>query len=195
MRGLFGRLYVMTLRWAAHRRAPWLLACLSFAESSFFPIPPDVMLAPMVLAKPKRAWALAALTTVASVLGGLFGYLLGHYALEFVLPLLERFQYMEHYNLAQSWFERWGFWIILVFGGFSPIPYKLFTITAGATALNPLLFIAASVISRGLRFFVVAWLLAWGGPRIEPWLRLYIERIGWATVALLLAGIAVAGLR
>src|SRR5699024_3099633 len=128
VRGLFGRLYVMTLRWAAHRRAPWLLACLSFAESSFFPIPPDVMLAPMVLAKPKRAWALAALTTVASVLGGLFGYLLGHYALEFVLPLLERFQYMEHYNLAQSWFERWGFWIILVFGGFSPIPYKLFTI-------------------------------------------------------------------
>lgn len=195
MRGLFGRLYVMTLRWAAHRRATWLLAFLSFTESSFFPIPPDVMLAPMVLAKPKRAWVLATITTVASVLGGLFGYLLGHYALELVLPMLERLHYMDHYHQAQSWFERWGFWIILVFGGFSPIPYKLFTITAGATALNPLLFIVASLISRGARFFLVAWLLAWGGPRIEPWLRLYIERIGWATVALLVAGMAVVGLR
>lgn len=153
------------------------------------------MLAPMVLAKPKRAWVLAAITTIASVLGGLVGYLLGHYALEFVLPVLERLHYMDHYHLAQSWFERWGFWIILVFGGFSPIPYKLFTITAGATALNPLLFVAASLISRGARFFLVAWLLAWGGPRIEPWLRLYIERIGWATVALLAAGVAVIGLR
>lgn len=195
MRGLFGRLYVMTLRWAAHRRATWLLAALSFAESSFFPIPPDVMLAPMVLARPRRAWLLAAITTVASVIGGLFGYLLGHYALEFVLPLLERLNYMDHYHLARSWFERWGFWIILVFGGFSPIPYKLFTITAGATALNPLLFIAASLISRGARFFLVAWLLAWGGPRIEPWLQTYIERIGWATVLLLVVGAAVLGMR
>lgn len=193
MTGLFGRLYDIVLRWAAHKRATWLLGILSFTESSFFPIPPDVMLAPMVLAGPRRAWLLATITTVASVVGGLFGYLLGHFALEFVLPLLERLNYLDYYHLAQSWFERWGFWIILV-AGFSPIPYKLFTIAAGAAALNPLVFILASLVGRGGRFFLVAGLLAWGGPRLEPWLRTYIERIGWATVVLLAAGIAVAGM-
>src|SRR5690606_34791017 len=101
----------MVLGWAAHRRAPWLLGAMSFAESSFFPIPPDVMLAPMVLARPRRAWGLAAITTVASVLGGLFGYLIGYFALELVLPLLERLDYMHQYELAHAWFERWGFWV------------------------------------------------------------------------------------
>jgi membrane protein YqaA with SNARE-associated domain len=128
------------------------------------------------------------------VAGGLFGYLLGHFALELILPLLERLGYLTHYQLAQGWFERWGFWIILI-AGFSPIPYKLFTIAAGAAALNPLVFILASLAGRGGRFFLVAGLLAWGGPRLEPWLRTYIERIGWATVALLAAGIAFAGFR
>lgn len=194
MKGLFGRLYDMVLGWAAHRRAPWLLGLLSFAESSFFPIPPDVMLAPMALARPQKAWLLATITTLTSVAGGLFGYLLGYFALELVLPLLERLGYMEHYHLARAWFERRGFWIVLI-AGFSPIPYKLFTITAGAAALNPLLFVIASLIGRGGRFYLVAGLLAWGGPRLEPWLRTYIERIGWATVALLAVGIAIAGVR
>lgn len=195
MIGLFGRLYDMVLRWAAHRRAPWLLGAMSFAESSFFPIPPDVMLAPMVLARPRQAWVLATITTVTSVLGGLFGYLIGYFALELVLPLLERFGYMDHYELARAWFERWGFWVILVVGGFSPIPYKLFTVAAGAVVLNPLVFVLASLAGRGGRFFLVAGLLAWGGPRLEPWLRTYIERIGWTTVALLVVGVAVAGLQ
>ncbi len=194
MKGLFGRLYDMVLGWAAHRRAPWLLGLLSFAESSFFPIPPDVMLAPMALARPQKAWLLATITTLTSVAGGLFGYLLGYFALELVLPLLERLGYMEHYHLARAWFERRGFWIVLI-AGFSPIPYKLFTIAAGAAALNPLLFVIASLIGRGGRFYLVAGLLAWGGPRLEPWLRTYIERIGWATVALLAVGIAIAGVR
>lgn len=194
MKGLFGRLYDMVLRWAAHRRATWILGLLSFAESSFFPIPPDVMLAPMVMARPRRAWLLATITTVASVAGGLFGYLLGHFALELILPLMERFHYLEHYYLAQSWFERWGFWIIVI-AGFSPVPYKLSTIAAGAAALNPVLFLLASIIGRGGRFYAVAGLLAWGGPRLEPWLRTYIERIGWATVAALVAGIAIVGMR
>ena len=188
MKGLFGRLYDMVLGWAAHRRAPWLLGAMSFAESSFFPI------APMVLARPRRAWGLAAITTVASVLGGLFGYLIGYFALELVLPLLERLDYMHQYELAHAWFERWGFWVVLV-AGFSPIPYKLFTIAAGAVLLNPLVFVLASLAGRGGRFFLVAGLLAWGGPRLEPWLRTYIERIGWATVALLVVGVAVAGLQ
>lgn len=194
MKGLFGRLYDMVLGWAAHRRAPWLLGLLSFAESSFFPIPPDVMLAPMALARPQKAWLLATITTLTSVAGGLFGYLLGYFALELVLPLLERLGYMEHYHLARAWFERRGFWIVLI-AGFSPIPYKLFTIAAGAAALNPLLFVIASLIGRGGRFYLVAGLLAWGGPRLEPWLLTYIERIGWATVALLAVGIAIAGVR
>jgi membrane protein YqaA with SNARE-associated domain len=192
--GLFGRLYDLTLRWAAHRRAPWLLGALSFAESSFFPIPPDVMLAPMVLARPRRAWVLALITTVASVLGGLFGYLIGYFALELALPLLERMDSLQYYQQARAWFDRWGFWMVLV-AGFSPIPYKLFTIAAGAAALNPLVFVPASLVGRGGRFFLVAGLLAWGGPRIEPWLRTYIERIGWTTVALLAVGIVWAGMR
>lgn len=193
MTGLFGRLYDMTLRWAAHRRAPWFLGALSFAESSFFPIPPDVMLAPMVLARPRRAWVLALLTTIASVAGGVFGYAIGYFALELVLPLLERLNYMDKYQIAATWFEQWGFWVVLV-AGFSPIPYKVFTIAAGAAVLNPVVFVLASLVGRGGRFFLVAGVLAWGGPRIEPWLRTYIERIGWATVALLAAGVTLMGM-
>lgn len=194
MTGMFGRMYDMTLRWAAHRRAPWLLALLAFAESSFFPIPPDVMLAPMSLAKPRRAFWFATITTVASVLGGLFGYAIGYFALEAVMPLIERGGYVGAYEQAHAWFERYGFWVVLV-AGFSPIPYKVFTVAAGAVALNPLAFVVASILGRGGRFYLVAGILAWGGPRLEPWLRTYIERIGWGTVALLAVGIGVMGFR
>lgn len=184
MNRLFSRLYAWTLAWAGHRRAPWFLAVLSFAESSFFPIPPDVLLAPMVLARPARAVRLALLTTAASVLGGLAGYLIGYYALDVITPWLKELGYWSGYLRVHEWFVAWGFWVVLI-AGFSPIPYKLFTIAAGALSLAVIPFVIASTIGRGARFLLVAMLVAWGGPRVEPWLHTYIDRIGWATVALL----------
>ena len=181
---LFSALYDRVLAWSGHRHAPVYLGALSFAESSFFPIPPDVMLAPMVLARPPRAMFLAALTTVTSVLGGLAGYAIGYLAIEAVLPVLERFDYMAAFERAQHWFDEWGFWAILL-AGFSPIPYKVFTIAAGALAMPLLPFAAASLVGRGARFYLVATLIAWGGPKVEAQLKRYVDAIGWAVVVLL----------
>ncbi|MFP4155010.1 MAG: YqaA family protein [Halothiobacillaceae bacterium] len=181
---LFGPLYELVLGWSAHRRAPWFLGGLSFAESSFFPIPPDVMLAPMTLARPKAWWRLALLTTVASVLGGLFGYLIGYLAVDVIEPSLRDWGYGEAFDLSQQWFAEWGFAAVLV-AGFSPIPYKIFTIAAGALMMNPALFVLASLIGRGGRFFLVAGLIGLAGPKLEPLLRRYVEWLGWLTVVAL----------
>jgi membrane protein YqaA with SNARE-associated domain len=180
----FGALYDKVLSWSRHRKAPWYLGGLSFAESSFFPIPPDVMLAPMVLARPSRAWILAGLTTGASVAGGVLGYLIGLLAIDLVEPLLHRAGYYESYLEAHAWFERWGVWVVFI-AGFSPIPYKVFTISAGALAMPFLPFVIASLVGRGARFFLVAWVIRWGGARFEPQLRRYIDVIGLTTVAAL----------
>lgn len=182
---IFGVLYDRVLAWAGHRKAPWYLGGLSFAESSFFPIPPDVMLAPMVLARPERAWFLALLTTVTSVAGGVIGYLIGYFAIEQTEPLLHRLGYWDTYVDARDWFERWGVWVVFI-AGFSPIPYKVFTVSAGALSMALLPFVLASLIGRGARFFMVAALIRWGGPRFEPLLRRYIDLLGWLTVVLLI---------
>jgi membrane protein YqaA with SNARE-associated domain len=180
---IFGKLYDWTMLRARHRRAPLYLGALSFAESSFFPVPPDVMLAPMALASPQRAWHLALLTTVTSVIGGLFGYLIGVFAFEWVAPLLREWGYWQYYETAKAWFATWGFWAILI-AGFSPIPYKVFTIAAGTVAMGLPGFIAASVIGRGSRFFLVAALMRWGGERMERMLRQYVDTVGWIMVVL-----------
>jgi len=178
---LFSPLYDRAMRWARHRHAPRYLAALSFAESSFFPIPPDVMLAPMSMAAPSRAWWFATLTTLASVLGGLAGYLIGVFAFEAIEPWLRESHYWSGYLKAKEWFGEWGFWAVFL-AGFSPIPYKIFTITAGviSMALGP--FVLASLVGRGARFFLVAALMAWGGERMETLLREYIDRVGWLVV-------------
>ncbi|MBZ0070996.1 MAG: YqaA family protein [Thiohalobacteraceae bacterium] len=189
---LFDGLYQRAMRWARAPRAPWYLAGLSFAESSFFPIPPDVMLAPMSLAQPARAWHFAFITTVASVAGGLFGYAIGFFALDLIEPVIRGTHYWDGYLKARTWFDTWGFWAVFV-AGFSPIPYKVFTIAAGsmAMALGP--FVLASAIGRGARFYLVAGLLAWGGARMERALVRYVEWLGWGVVALL--GLAYLALR
>lgn len=163
---------------------------MSFAESSFFPIPPDVMLAPMSLANPSKAWKFALLTTLTSVIGGLFGYLIGTFAFDLIEPTLKTSSYWPHYQTAVSWFDKWGFWAIFV-AGFSPIPYKVFTIAAGTVSMALLPFTLASLIGRGGRFFLVAGLMAWGGQRMELTLQKYIDRIGWASVALVILGILI----
>lgn len=187
---IFSPLYERAMSWARHRRAPWYLGGLSFAESSFFPIPPDVMLAPMSLANPSRAWLFALITTVASVAGGVLGYLIGAFAFDVVAPLIQDGRYWDGYLEARAWFDRWGFWAIFL-AGFSPIPYKVFTIAAGAASMALLPFVIASLIGRGLRFFLVAGLMALGGPRMEAALRRYVDWLGWATVVLVAIAVVV----
>ncbi len=182
--GLFTRLYDSCLHWSRHRRAPYYLAGLSFAESSFFPIPPDVMLMPMSLTQPSRAMRFALITTLASVAGGVLGYAIGLFALDWVAPLIEAGgRWSAAYNKASAWFIDWGFWAVLI-AGFSPIPYKVFTISAGALSMAFIPFVIASALGRGGRFFLVAGLLAWGGPAMEARIRVYVERIGWSLVGL-----------
>jgi membrane protein YqaA with SNARE-associated domain len=185
---LFGALYDRVITWSRHRHAERYLAALSFAESSFFPVPPDVMLAPMTLAQPQRGFRFALVTTIASVVGGVAGYLIGWFALDQIQPVLRSAGYWDTYLQATEWFDRWGFWAILV-AGFSPIPYKVFTIAAGA--LNMLLpgFVLASFLGRGARFFLVAGLLVVGGERMERVLRRNIDLLGWLTVVAIVGAI------
>ena len=185
---IFSPLYRRTMEWSRHPKAPWLLGVLSFTESSFFPIPPDVMLAPMSLANPKRAWWYAFLTTATSVLGGLLGYFVGLYAFSWIEPFLRDSHYWDAYQTAVNWFDAWGFWAVFI-AGFSPIPYKVFTIAAGAMSMAMAPFVLASMIGRGLRFFLVAGLMALGGEKMEATLHKYVDRLGWATVGLVGVGI------
>lgn len=178
---IFSPLYAMAMRWSRHPRAPWYLGGLSFAESSFFLIPPDVMLAPMSLARPDKAWRYAALTTVMSVLGGVFGYLIGMFFFDLVEPFLHQWHLWDKFLLAKEKFAEYGFWFIFV-AGFSPIPYKVFTIGAGVLNMALLPFILASVIGRGARFYLVAGLMYWGGERMEQSLHRYVDRLGWLVV-------------
>ena len=184
---LFSNLLTMVMGWAEHRHASYYLAGLSFAESSFFPIPPDVMLAPMTLAKPERAWQFALVTTLASVGGGVAGYLIGMFAFELVEPLLHSAGYWERYLATREWFAVWGVWVVFL-AGFSPIPYKIFTITAGVVGMVFLPFVLASFVGRGARFFLVAWLMRMGGPKMERILKQYIDRIGWLMVIVVVLG-------
>jgi len=184
---LFAPLYERAMQWARHRHAPWYLGGLSFAESSFFPIPPDVMLAPMALARPERAWHYALLTTLASVAGGLLGYFIGLLAFGAIEPWLQTSRYWGAYETANAWFGQWGVVAVLI-AGFSPIPYKVFTIAAGALSMALFPFALASLVGRGARFFLVAGLMRWGGARMEAQLHKHIDRLGWASVALVTVG-------
>ena len=177
------RLYDRVLSWARHPHATWYLAGLSFAEASFFPVPPDAMLAPMALARPERAMRYGAIATAASAFGGVFGYLIGAFALHLVEPWLLSGPYAEAYQQARQWFDEWGVWVVFI-AGFSPVPYKVFTITAGAASMAFIPFVVASVVGRGARFFLVSGLIYWRGARIERFLRTYIDAVGWGALAL-----------
>ena len=166
------RLYDWTMAIARHRHALWGLAAVAFIESSFFPIPPDVLLIPMVLALPSRAFFLAAVCTVASVTGGYLGYAIGYFAFEAIGErVLEFYHVMDKYEALKASYAEWGAWIIIL-KGMTPIPYKLITIASGALKFNLASFTLASLISRSLRFFLVAALLWRFG---EP-IRVFIER-------------------
>jgi membrane protein YqaA with SNARE-associated domain len=158
------RLYDRLMALAASRHAPLWLAAVSFAESSFFPAPPDLMLAPMVLAKPERAWRNAAICTAASVAGGMLGYAIGMFLEPLGRALMALTGHAEGLETFKAWFAEWGLWVILI-KGLTPIPYKLVTIASGLAHFNFAMFVAASVVTRGCRFFLVAGLLkAFGAP-------------------------------
>ena len=188
---IFENLYHRVISFSRNKHAPWYLSGLSFVESFILPFPPpDVMLAPMSLANPPRAIYFATLTLISSVVGGIVGYLIGAFLLEQVQPFIVDWGYQSSFETVTVWFGRWGFWAVLI-AGFSPVPYKIFTISAGALALAFIPFLVASIIGRGARFYLVAWVLAKFGPAIEPRLLVYIERIGWGTVIALIIAIAI----
>ncbi|MDP6108871.1 MAG: YqaA family protein, partial [Rhodospirillales bacterium] len=159
------RLYDWTLEMAAHRHALWVLALVSFIESSLLPIPPDVMLIPMVLAAPTRAWRIAGVCTAASVLGGMGGYGIGFFLFDQIgQPILDFYHYADEFQSFRAKYNDWGGWAVFIFG-LTFLPYKVITIFSGVTGLEIWSFTLASVLARGMRFFVVAWLLwKFGAP-------------------------------
>jgi len=183
---IFTPLYDWAMRVARHKFAAFYLGMMSFAESVFFPVPVDVMLAPMSLAKPHRAWYYALNATIFSVLGGAVGYYLGYAMYDsVVVPLIESVGYQSKLDTARTWFDDYGIWVIFV-ASFTPIPYKVFTITAGTMGMLFFPFMVVSLIGRGLRFFLVAGLMKWGGSAMESKLRQWVDALGWAVVVIII---------
>lgn len=182
------RTYRGVLSLAASPRAAWWLAAVAFAESSFFPIPPDALLIPMALARPQRAWRLAAICTLASVAGGALGYYIG-YALFAPLaqPLLRAYHYEAAFAHFQQTYAQWGLWVILV-KGLTPIPYKIVTIASGAAHFDFALFMAASAVTRGLRFFLVAALIRRFGEPVREFIERRLTLVTSAVAAAIVGG-------
>ncbi|NBN65995.1 DedA family protein [Microvirga tunisiensis] len=184
------RLYDWTLSLASGPRAPSALGTVSFIESSFFPIPPDLLLIPMVIAKREKAWWYAFLCTVTSVLGGVAGYFIGAFLFEQIArPILDFYGYMDKFDEFSAVFNEWGWWFVF-FAGLTPFPYKVITISAGATGLSMPVFLAASIISRGMRFFMVAGLLYFFGPAIRDFIEKRLGLVFTVFVVLLFGGFA-----
>lgn len=160
----------------------WLFA-IAFIESSFFPIPPDVMLIPMILAAPKKAWSIAGVATVGSVIGAYLGYAIGFYFFQLIAePLLNFYGYLEKFNYFKDLYNQYGAWI--VFGaGITPFPYKIITIASGVVHMNLIVFTIASIIARGMRFFLVAWLLKKYGETMREFIE---KNLGWLSILFLL---------
>ena len=182
------RLYDWMMRMAGSRRAPHALAAVSFVESSFFPIPPDVMLIPMVLAERAKAWFFASVATVASVVGGVAGYLIGYLLYDTVgRSLLEFYGYVDKFQHFSSQYNDYGAWIVL-FAGVTPFPYKVITIASGVAGLNFFVFVVASVVARALRFFAVSGLLYWFGAPIREFIERRVGLVTTVFFVLLFAG-------
>ena len=187
------RLYDWSLGLAGHRHAPWYLAGVSFAESSFFPVPPDLMLIPMAIANRSKAFFYALVCTIASVAGGLAGYAIGALFFELIAePILAFYGYAHKFEAFSDLYREYGAWIVIA-GGFTPIPYKVITIASGVVFLNPLVFLLASLGSRGARFFLVAGLLYLFGPSIKVFVERYLPWLAILAFFLLIGGFVVIG--
>lgn len=182
------RLYDWTMGLAAHRHALLALGAVSFVESSVFPIPPDVLIIPMVLAARERAWMIALVATVTSVAGGLAGYAIGVFLFDTLGQSILAFYGKEDaYVQFQGLYNEWGAWIVAA-AGFTPIPYKVFTIASGALSLDPTVFTFASALSRGARFFLLAALLWYFGPPIKGFIDRHLQILATLFFISLFAG-------
>jgi membrane protein YqaA with SNARE-associated domain len=182
------RLYDWMMAKARSEHAPQALFWVSFIESSFFPIPPDVMLIPMVIANRLKAWWYASVATIGSVVGGAFGYAIGYFFFEQIgQPILEFYGKAEGFAEFQNWFNEWGVWILII-KGMTPFPYKVLTITAGVTHMPFLEFMAASVVARAMRFYLVAGLLYFFGEPIREFIEKRLTLVTTVFVVLLVLG-------
>jgi membrane protein YqaA with SNARE-associated domain len=185
------RLYDRMIEIAAGPHAIWALLAVSFAESSFFPLPPDILLIPMMLARPRAAWRLAAYCVLASVAGGLLGYAIGYYGFDLIgRPILEFYNAMDRYDALKAGFDQWGVWIIII-KGMTPIPYKLVTIASGVAHFDLALFVGASIVSRSMRFFLLAGLLWWFGPAVREFIEKRLMLVTGAFAVCLVGGFVV----
>ena len=187
---LVRRVYDEVISLSSRKNALFWLAVISFVESSFFPIPPDIMLIPMILATPKQAWKIAGVCTVSSVIGAYLGYIIGFYFFQLIAePILNFYHFMDRFNTFKNLYNEYGAWI--VFGaGITPFPYKIITIASGVVHLNLAIFTIASIIARGLRFFLIAWLLKTYGEAMKNFIE---KNLGWLSVlflVLLIGGFA-----
>ena len=198
---VFAPLYERALRWARHRNAPALLGVLSFVEAVFFPVMPEVMLAPMALSRPQRAFRYATISLACSLAGALVGYALGHYAYELVKPMFARLGWAGHIEEQVAYLRDiaiespWKAFWILVLAGFAPIPLKFFTWASGIVGVPLLPFMASMFIGRGKRVYLLAAAIKLGGARAEAALHRWIEPVGWIALSLLLAAVAWLGWR
>ena len=185
------KLYNWTISLASHPFAIGFLAVIAFLESSIFPIPPDVLLIALVLASRDKAWIMASVCTVFSVIGGLFGYIIGFFLFTSIGdPILEFYGYQDHFSRFKSFYNDWGAWIVFA-GGFTPIPYKVITIASGAVHLNLITFLVASIVSRGMRFFLVSTLLWYFGPPVRKIIEKNLNFFAILCFAILLLGFIV----
>jgi len=191
--GIVRRLYDWILAWADHPAGVWVLAILAFTESAFFPIPPDVLLIALAIGKPKRALWFASVCSIASIFGGMFGYLIGWgfwgivgpYFLTYVPGVTE-----AGFARVQGLYDSYNFWIVFT-AGFTPLPYKLFTISAGVFGINFVMFLLASAVSRSARFFIVAGLIWKFGPPIKVFIDKYFNMLAIAFTILLIGGFVI----
>lgn len=186
---LFKPLFERAILWAKHPRAPWLLSFISFIEAIFFPVPPELMLVPMCLARPKRGFFFASISLLGSVLGMFVGYAIGFYAIEAAMPFIDKMGYGAEFESIKQQAADNGFWLLLI-AGFTPVPFKIFTLASGAVGMPLLPFFLGATIGRGKRVFLVALAIYLGGEKAEAALRKHIEPVGWAALALLVAVIA-----
>ena len=189
---MFKSLYSKIIALSESAHAPYALAAIAFAESSFFPIPPDVILAPMSLAKPRLAWRYALIATVASVLGGVLGYAIGALLYDTLGQwLIHLYGYADKMAALKETYARWGALVILI-KGLTPIPYKLVTIVSGLLGYNFAIFIALSIITRGARFFLLAGALNWFGDSLRAALERHFALFLGLIVVVIIAGFWIA---
>lgn len=178
------RLYEWTMRLAEHPRSEWALAGVSFSESSFFPIPPDVLLAPMIMANRKKTWRYCIICTVSSAIGGVFGYLIGLLLMDTVGQwIINLYGLQESFDVAREKFNEFGWLMVLLGGGFTPLPYKVITILSGITQLNFLVFLLVGTFARGTRFLITCSVLYWLGPKAKEMIE---KRLGLAFTLLII---------